>query len=128
MESPKPMKNIVACFNRAKHFGRQFPEKMCEAPEWDREEFLESIDFDHLISVCSSLRNGIRCRIADEYLGDENLVYEVKFEDDWCCIARIPMLFRKYHCDDPVLEGEVRAYLFKSMIAAQTYARTKKDV
>jgi hypothetical protein len=128
MEPFNPFEPILDRLNFAKHFGPQWPYKMCEPPEWDREEFLESIDFDNLVSISSSFRSGIRCRIASEYFGQENLVYEIEFEDGVAWIARIPMLDRQYKCDEPVLEDTIQRYLFRSMIAAQTFARIKKDV
>jgi hypothetical protein len=115
--------------NQSKHFGDQWPKTLCETwDETDREEYLEHIDFEALVDVASSLRNGMPCEIINEYLGHYNLVYYIEFEDTLQWVARIPLIHRHYICEDEALEETVQQYLFKSMIAAHTFARMKKSV
>lgn len=125
---PEWVQAFLNAVNWSKHFGKQWPETLCEMPEWDREAFLEQIDFDQLVAVASSLRHGMPCKIVGETLGHYNLVYYIEFEDTTQWVARIPLLYRQYICDDEVLEENVQQYLFKSVIAAQKFARMKKSV
>jgi len=97
-------------------------------PDWDREEFLESVDFEALVRFASSLRNGMPCHIVDEILGHNNLVYDIEFEDTSLWVARIQILPRLYGCAEQPISETVRKYLFESMVAAQTFARNKKSV
>lgn len=128
-EPPEWLKDIMSRMNFAKHFGPYWPHRMCEMPEWDKEDYLGLIDFDNLVSVCSSLRDGMSCQIVEEYFGQHNLIYNVEFEDEFQWIARIPLLYRFYECEeDPDLEEKIQTILFESTIAAQTFSRMKKSV
>jgi hypothetical protein len=127
-DGPGWVKDILGNINWSKHFGPQWPQVTCEMPQYDREEFLEQVDFDQLLIVASSLRNGMPCEITGETLGHYNLVYYVEFEDTAQWVARIPLLYRQYMCDNEVLEEEVQQRLFKSTVAAQTFARMEKGV
>src|SRR5271156_4355962 len=126
--APECIKIILDRVNFSKHFGPQWPNRLCEAPEWDREEYLEQIDFDNLCTVASNLRGSIACKITGEKFGQYNLVYFIEFEDDVQWVARIPLLWRQYTCDNKSVEEAVQTRLFESMVAAQTYARVKKSV
>lgn len=125
---PERANTLLSRINWSKHFGPQWPKTLCEIPEWDREEYLEQIDFDCLVAVASSLRRGIACKVVGEKLGHYNLIYYLEFDDASQWVARIPLLFRQYQCDDENLEETIQKYLFKSMIAAQIFARVKKGV
>ena len=115
--------------NWEKHFGLQFPLKKFDPPDWDRENYLEEIDFNGLVNITSSLRDGMFCEIVAEYFGHYNLVYRIQFEDGVQWIARIPLPFRLYESlVDKKVEKRVQRYLFESMVAAQIYARIKKGV
>ena len=128
--TPAWVRPLVDRINWSKHFGTQPPTTLCDshAPDWDREHFLEQVDFDSLVAVASSFRNGMSCEIAEEHLGMYNCVYYLAFEDGTQCIARIPLMFRQFQCDDEETEELVQHQLFKSMIASQTFARRKKGV
>lgn len=125
---PPFVREVFVLINWSKHFGPQFPDKQLERPEFDAEEYLEEINFDGLVSFISSLRDGMPCEIVKEYFGHYNLVYDIEFQDKAQWIARIPLPFRQYQCDDKVTEGKVQGLLFESMVAAQTFARMKKSV
>lgn len=54
---------------------------------------LENTRWDNLITLCSSLRNGIGCEVSEKYsLGTQNLVKLVEFEDGLKWVARISLL------------------------------------
>jgi len=127
-DAPECFKEIIAGINYSKHFGPQWPTIICEPPEWDIENYLEQINFDNLCTVASNLRGGVACKITGETFGHYNLIYFVEFEDDVQWVARIPLLWRQYTCDDKSVEEAVQRRLFESMVAAQTYARVKKGV
>ena len=122
------IQKIIDRVNWGKHFGPQYPQRTCEMPEWDREEYLESIDFDALVDFASSLRDGMPCSIVEETFGHNNLVYDIEFEDSSRWIARIPILPRLYECDELRISETVQRYLLKSMVAAQIFARNIKNV
>jgi hypothetical protein len=127
--APEWIKAGLVGINQSKHFGDKWPKIICETKEeTDREEYLEQIDFEALADVASSLRNGMPCEIIGEYLGHYNLIYYVEFEDTLQWVARIPLIHRHYICDDKAIEEKVQQYLFKSMIAAHTFARMNKSV
>jgi hypothetical protein len=129
MELPKYLQAFKAKINFSKHFEPYWPEHMIEAPEWDKEEYLELINFDKLVETCSSLRDGMPCKVVEEYFGFYNLIYDIEFEDGFRWVARVPLMHRLYQCEeDPELEEEVQMKLFESMLAAQTFARMKKSV
>src|SRR5579862_1608481 len=128
MEMPEWLNAVVSKMKLSKHFGPTWPHRMFEMPEWDREEYLNLIDFDNLASICTSLRDGMPCTIVEEYFGQYNLVYDVEFQDGFRWIARMPLMYRLYKCDDRALEKKVQKMLFESMLAAQTFARMKKSV
>jgi hypothetical protein len=110
-----------------KHFGALWPPGH-DPPEQDREEYLNTIDFNALETIASSLRNDLSCEIFAEHLGTYNLIYFLRFADDLQWIARIPLPFRQFSADDPDVEADMQRRLFETMIAAQTYAKEKKGV
>ena len=127
---PAWVRPLIDRVNWSKHFGPQWPETLCDShnPEWDREQFLEYIDFDGLLAVASSMRGGMHCEIAEEHLGMYNCIYYIVFEDNTQWIARIPLLYRQFQCEDEETEEFVQRQLFKSMVASQAFARQKKGV
>jgi hypothetical protein len=127
-QMPIFVQNLLEQINWSKHFGPRWPKKLRHIPEWDREDYLEAIDFDGLVNLASSLRDGMPCEIVEEYLGAYNLIYYVEFEDSVQWVARIPIIDRIYECGDRQAGNKVRRVLFESMIAAQTFARVKKGV
>lgn len=130
MSHPEWVQALLDRVNFDKHFGPQWPNgrRLCELPEWDREDYLELIDFENLVAYASSMRDGMPCSIVDEWHGQYNLVYDIEFEDSSQWIARIPLVYRQYQCDDEIMEQTVQRYLLESMVAAQLYARMKKSV
>jgi hypothetical protein len=130
VKPPAWVRPLINQINWSKHFGAYWPDTLCDShsPDWDREQFLEQVDFEGLVSIASSLRNGMSCEIAEEYLGMYNCIYYLVFEDKTQWIARIPLLFRQFESDDEEAEQVVQQELFKSMIASQTFARRKKGV
>jgi hypothetical protein len=122
------LKKAFKCVNFSKHFGPVWPKAMCRPPEEDREEYLNNVDFDSLVCIASSLRSGLSCQITGEYLGTYNCIYYLRFADDTRWVARIPIPFRQFTADDPIIEQNIQNRLFKSTIAAQTYAKEIKGV
>jgi hypothetical protein len=110
-----------------KHFGAIWPPGH-DPPELDREEYLNTIDFNALEAIAASLRDELSCEIYAEHLGTYNLVYFLRFADDLHWIVRIPIPFRQFSAEDPDVEADIQKRLFQSMIAAQTYAKEKKGV
>jgi len=125
---PEWLKETVACVNWSKHFGNTWPRAMGCPPEPEREEYLNTINFDNLVKIASSLRDGISCEIISEHLGMYNLVYTLRFADDAQWVARIPIPFRQFTATDLIVEREIQNRLFISMIAGQTFAKERKGV
>lgn len=58
-------------------------------------KFLEDIDWQDLVRICSSQRDGIACSLSDNYsLGQYNMVRQIKFDDGklWAARLRLPAL------------------------------------
>ena len=127
---PAWVQPLIDRVNWSKHFGPKWPPTLCDShdPDWDREQFLEQVDFDNLVAIASSMRDGTPCEIVGEHLGMYNCVYYLVFEDGTQWVARIPLMMRQFQCDDEETESLVQHQLFKSMIASQTFARRKKGV
>src|SRR5579859_2701815 len=125
---PPWLQKVLDKVNLDKHFGPTYPDRFCEMPEWDREEFLEQIDFDALKTLSSRLRDGLPCDIVDEVLGHYNLVYHIEFDDNSQWVARISLQYRVYQSEDQDREKQIQKLLFESAVATQMYVRLKKSV
>lgn len=83
---------------------------------------LESTRWDNLITLSSSLRNGIGCKVSEKYsLGTQNLVKLVEFEDGLKWVARISLLM-----NDNEVGAELTASAEKCMenqVATYRYLR-----
>ncbi len=68
--------------------------------QWDEEgqfyqqtkQFLSTIEWGELASLCSTLRGGMACHVGDKFsMGQSNLAKQVIFEDGTCWLARLRM-------------------------------------
>lgn len=72
---------------------------------------LENVRWDKLNALCSSLRNGIGCKVSENYsLGTQNLVKLVEFEDGLKWVARMSLLMH-----DNEIGAELKASSEKCM-------------
>ena len=81
---------------------------------------IEKTDLDKLVSLCSSLRQGIACKISDKFTsGTRNLVRLVEFDDGVKWVARIWMFRLGQETDEwslasaeKIMESQVATYKY----------------
>lgn len=81
---------------------------------------LENTRWGGLCEICSSVRDGIACKVSDKFsIGTENLVRLVEFEDGVRWVARIWMLANDAETDvgiaasaEKVMESQVATYKY----------------
>ena len=81
---------------------------------------LENTRWDNLCGICSSIREGIVCKVSEKFsIGTENLVRLIEFEDGVRWVARIWMLANDAETDvgiaasaEKVMESQIATYKY----------------
>ena len=83
---------------------------------------VENTDLDKLVTLCSSLRPGISCKISDKFTsGTRNLVRLVEFDDGVKWAARIWMLRYGQETDEWTLASAEK--VMESQLATYKYLK-----
>ena len=83
---------------------------------------LKNTRWDNLITLCSSLRHGISCKLSEKYsVGTQNLVKLVEFEDGLKWVARVSLLMNDHEIGAEITASAEKC--MESLVATYRYLR-----